>query len=333
MRTSLLTITGLLASAFAQYDGARCGAPNPSAALIAEAGNQLAEEDAGRGDTLFQPINVTTYIHVVTTQAAANNYTQTQLNDQIAYMNDAYGPWNITFSLASTDFTVNELWANSTYGSTYELVMKRALRKGGYRDLNLYFLSNLGNGLLGVCRFPVDNPTANQLALDGCVNLAGSIPGGSVARYNLGGTAAHETGHWFGLFHVFQGSACTGKGDYVGDTAVQRNATSGKARCSCALTHFLPVVLGKRCSSRKSLILIPLPSGCPKAQDSCPSKPGLDNIHNYMDYSTDICYQVCPRPCSYHLLRRRQALTIRRSSLMAKLAAHTRCSTSIASDC
>lgn len=32
-------------------------------------------------------------------------------------------------------------------------------------------------------------------------------------------------------------------------------------------------------------------SRCPVSRDSCPQLPGLDPIHNWMDYSWDICYE------------------------------------------
>lgn len=170
-------------------------------------------------------------------------------------MNTAYEPTGYSFNLVDTDFTTNNEWAAAEYGSNTEAEMKRALKQGSYADLNLYFLSDLGGGLLGFCYFPQEDPTAEDIALDGCVNLADSMPGGSASNYDLGITAAHETGHWFGLFHVFQGDSCTGEGDYIADTPVQKTATSG----------------------------------CPAQKDSCPDQPGLDSIHNYMDYSYDEC--------------------------------------------
>ena len=170
-------------------------------------------------------------------------------------MNNAYGSHGITFKLISSDFTVNNNWATGNYDSQ----MKAALRKGNYADLNLYFLSDLSGGLLGICNFPTNAPRGSSAFIqDGCDILADSLPGGSATDYNLGGTAAHETGHWFGLLHVFQGSSCSGSGDSVADTPIQSTATSG----------------------------------CPSSKDSCPSQAGLDNIHNYMDYSTDVCYTL-----------------------------------------
>jgi len=279
MRFSYVALAGLVGLATAQdFDGARCGAPEPPQALINEANRQLDAEATERAQ-LFGNINVTTYVHIVTRENSTYNYTQTMVNNQITYMNTYYNPWNISFTLADTDYTVNNNWAAAGAGTNAELNMKRALRQGGYRDLNLYFLSDLGGGLLGFCYFPRDNPTVKQLTLDGCINLAGSLPGGETPRYNLGGTAAHESGHWFGLFHVFQGSAsCSGKGDYVSDTAIQSVATRG-------MYSFADYV-------EKSSTDLSIP-GCPVGQDSCPNKPGLDNIHNIMDYSTDICYNVC----------------------------------------
>ena len=172
-------------------------------------------------------------------------------------MNQAYADSHIQFNLVDIDYTVNNRWAAAGQGSAAELELKTALHQGTYEDLNLYFLSNLGNGLLGFCYFPIDDPSAQDLILDGCIILAGTLPGANEfpGTYDLGLTAVHETGHWFGLFHVFQGESCSGPGDYISDTPRQRTLTEG----------------------------------CPRRKDSCPGQPGLDNIHNYMDYSYDQC--------------------------------------------
>ena len=221
--------------------GRTCGTGEPSAELKAVAAGMTSQAQGAQPLAAHAPIVVKTYVHVVTSTSKVGRYSQTQINNQITYMNNAYGPHSITFKLISTDFTTNNNWATGNYDSA----MKPALRKGTYSSLNLYFLSDLGSGLLGICNFPTNaSPGSSAYNQDGCDVLADSLPGG---------TAAHETGHWFGLFHAFQGQACSGAGDSVSDTPIQKVATSG----------------------------------CPSSQDSCPNQSGLDNIHNYMDYSTD----------------------------------------------
>lgn len=67
-------------------------------------------------------------------------------------MNAAYAPYAISFTNAGTDWTVNSNYAAD--GS--ELAMKKALRKGTYADLNLYFVNSMD--YLGYWYVPLLNP-------------------------------------------------------------------------------------------------------------------------------------------------------------------------------
>jgi hypothetical protein len=162
-------------------------------------------------------------------------------------MNDNYASTGISFSLKNITRTVNTRWA--TDGA--ELAMKKELRQGDYSALNVYFQTE-ASGYLGYCYFPEPDIVqgSDDFYLDGCTILATSVPGGGEVNYDEGKTATHEIGHWFGLYHTFQGG-CRGEGDLVADTPAQSSPTSG----------------------------------CPTTRDSCPSDLGADPIHNYMDYS------------------------------------------------
>lgn len=70
-----------------------------------------------------------------------------------------------------------------------------------------------------------------------------------MSGYNQGKTAIHEVGHWLGLMHTFQGN-CEGEGDEVADTPAHEGGSST----------------------------------CTSDADTCPQLPGLDPIHNYMNY-------------------------------------------------
>ena len=67
----------------------------------------------------------------------------------------------------------------------------------------------------------------------------------------------HEVGHWVCLRHPFDGDIfCNFDLDYVTDTPIELEPELGS---------------------------------CVEGLDSCPDQPGLDNIHNYMDYTSDDC--------------------------------------------
>jgi hypothetical protein len=188
---------------------------------------------------------------------STGNIPQSQIDAQIAELNKAYSGFyggvntGYTFVLASVDRTSNKQWFACTPGSRNEKNMKQTLATDVTHRLNVYTCKP-GQNLLGWAYFP--NSYAESNYMHGVVFHYGSVPGGYLAPYNLGGTLDHEVGHYLGLYHTFQGG-CTAPGDQVDDTPYQATSTAG----------------------------------CPNGKDTCPAA-GLDPIHNYMDYSDDACY-------------------------------------------
>jgi hypothetical protein len=199
--------------------------------------------------------SVPIYFHVINKGSGVSNgdVPDSQLQAQLNVMNQDYAG-QFTFTLGGTDRTTNTDWFNNAGpGSSQQTAMKNALRKGGANALNVYtvgFTSGSGAGLLGYATFPSSYASAPKD--DGVVMLYSSVPGGTASPYNLGRTLTHEAGHWFGLYHTFEGG-CSG-GDSVSDTAPESSPAFG----------------------------------CPTGRDTC-SGGGVDPITNYMDYSDDSC--------------------------------------------
>lgn len=206
-------------------------------------------------------VTIPTVFHVISdhalTVAETGRWTR-MINDQMTVLNDSFSGKTagvaadspFRFDLTKITWTVNSAWYAVTPGKV-ERDMKTALYEGDSRMLNVYS-ANIGAGLLGWAYFPKGYNNGRDY-IDGVVMLDESMPGGTAGRYALGDTLTHEVGHWMMLEHTFA-HGCAASGDWVEDTPKE------------AQPQF----------------------GCPEGADSCLA-PGLDPIHNFMDYSQDSC--------------------------------------------
>ncbi len=220
-----------------------------------EVERRLAAQGTTRKQASSARATIPVYVHVMRDKAGNGDVTDQQIVEQISVLNASFGGQNspeaadtgFSFNLAGTYRYNNDAWHLDRQSSTY----RKQTRKGGANALNMWLVEF---DYLGIATFPWDY--ARNPGVDGIRVHYASLPGGSIANYDLGETATHEAGHWFGLYHTFQGG-CTATNDEVADTPAQGSSTSG----------------------------------CPEGRDSC-TLPGLDPIHNYMDYSYDSCYTM-----------------------------------------
>jgi hypothetical protein len=196
------------------------------------------------------------YFHVIT-DGDIGSLSEDTINEQMNVLNLAFGGLyggvntRFQFELASVDYTDNGDWYNDPEAN--ELAMKTALKQGGPTELDVY--STSGGAFLGWAYYPTIVTKKKYQVLDGIVIDGRSTPGGPYGdAFSLGQTLTHEAGHYLGLAHTFE-QGCIGHGDFVDDTPAEAEPTSG----------------------------------CPRNKDTC-REPGLDPIHNYMDYSFDRCY-------------------------------------------
>jgi len=178
-----------------------------------------------------------------------------QIHNQVSVLNKDYNSTGISFNLLNISRIKSEDWfLRVAPDSPQELGLKKTFRQGNSSTLNVYTVGLAegdGAGLLGYATFPMDfndKPTN-----DGVVILYNTLPGSNSPKYNLGRTLTHESGHWMGLYHTFEGG-CKGSGDEVDDTPPEESAAYG----------------------------------CPAKRDTCPGG-GEDPVRNFMDYTDDNC--------------------------------------------
>ncbi|HMT33608.1 MAG TPA: zinc metalloprotease [Dermatophilaceae bacterium] len=209
-------------------------------------------------------VTIPTVFHVVSDHALSAAETTrwtTMINAQVQVLNDSYSGRTapdaadspFRFRLDKITWTVNPAWYTVEPGKN-ERDMKKALYEGDSRTLNIYS-ANIGGGLLGWAYFPKGYNNGRDY-IDGVVMLDESMPGGTAGKYALGDTLTHEVGHWMMLDHTFN-KGCSAAGDYVADTPREAQAQFD----------------------------------CPEGADTC-TAPGLDPIHNFMDYTQDSCMDM-----------------------------------------
>jgi len=178
-----------------------------------------------------------------------------QITDQVKVLNEDYNSTGISFKLQNISRIESEDWFLRTApDAEQEVALKKTYRQGGPGALNVYTVGLAegdGLGLLGYATFPMEY--AEKPENDGVVILYSTLPGSKSDKYNMGRTLTHESGHWAGLYHTFQGG-CKGSGDSVDDTPPEESAAYG----------------------------------CPKKRDTCPGG-GEDPVTNFMDYTDDAC--------------------------------------------
>lgn len=258
--------------------GSRCGAPFD----VRIDDDFESPSNCTGGSTTINPdydpsgdrFRVPVVVHVIQSTSGVGFLSESMVQSQIDILNEDFqaivgsngGPgtdMNIEFFLADEDpsgnptngitYSSNNTWFNDS-GNYYD-----TLAWDTNRYLNIY--TNQASGALGyVSGFPTDFNFVGTNR-DRVVVLYSAFGRNSpFSPFNLGRTATHEVGHYFGLYHTFQGGCgiastpgCYTSGDRVCDTNAESSPFFG-------------------CSSF--------------GRTTCGSP---DPIDNYMDYSDDRC--------------------------------------------
>jgi hypothetical protein len=225
----LAYLRNLTAATLAAIDpGTLAGADNgPLSRATPVAATPIPTSGPGVNQSLPGFPDIKVYFFVVVARSTDNDVTQTMLVNQIARMNADYGAsgYPSRFVLAGAVRIVNPLWVNRDVDTEEQVFnqMKAQTRIGGPQELNAWITTFSDSGLNGYATFPwdyEDDPRTDGIVISKyTLPMERSNPNYQALR-SVGITLTHETGHWLGLFHTFQGG-CTGSGDFVSDTQAE----------------------------------------------------------------------------------------------------------------
>ena len=108
-------------------EGVRCATPTPTIEQQQTVQARIEEWVSLHGSISRDIITIPIAVHVVRGDNGEWDVTDTQIQDQIFVLNEAYLPHNFQFTLASIDRTDNSVWSQHEHESSEELAMKTAL--------------------------------------------------------------------------------------------------------------------------------------------------------------------------------------------------------------
>ena len=235
-----------------------CGTIDPSEEQIklvnANIENSLANSQRTPDD---DPVNVLVAWHVIHASSGLGNIPDSQIEAAIEILNMQYNEiFNYYFTLDTITRHENDDWFvfepdEQSNQSSDEQQMRSQTVTDPVHHYNIWSVQTEpedGWIVLGWNYFPFNSSESSYWQ-------------GTTINYTaiLSGTLEHECGHYFGLFHTFQGN-CTGANDQVDDTPAM---------------HYDGIY------------------NCDESQDTCPDDEGNDPVTNIMNYS-DCGYDFTP---------------------------------------
>lgn len=240
-------------------------------------------KSTGRTATVTpESITVPTVVYVVHNGVAnPSNISDTQVNQQLTALNAKFYNTGLKFCLATRASTgtlvpmlngsdvqttpgiihiYSPTLTNNSSSSQAGLLGAISPQVTGDRYLRIFVVDTIDNpsNILGYAGLPFGGFNGivilNKVFGNGTPNL--------LANYNQGETLVHEVGHYFGLYHTFEGGCATPYSDPLRDgDCVSDTPTVASANFSCAT-----------------------------GINTCPETPAVnDLIHNYMDYGDNVC--------------------------------------------
>lgn len=203
-------------------------------------------------------IDIVFHIIGTSNSNAARLWTDVSIAQEVDRVNQHYASTPFRFNKRRVIRTANSVWGSATVGSAAarESIVS-SLRVGGADIANVFVTDGTCKTTGGYGTYPRDrgffpsNQYSNKDYVFICATDTGIMYDG--VYHTL---ITHELGHWLGLLHTFSGNSCdpSNDGDGVDDTP-QHLENAEDASCGDSI-------------------------------NTCPSRPGLDPVSNFMNYAT-----------------------------------------------